>query len=87
MKSEYCCEKRYNDGVNKVLDPIGLKTPCTGLHNVLFLIAFTLNTRSTVRETKAIRNTTWCKLHPLCKGLRPMEMRSKVKQSLGGISL
>lgn len=49
MKCKYCREKRYNDGVKKVLDPIGLKTPCTGLHNVLFLIASTLNTRSTVQ--------------------------------------
>lgn len=87
MKSEYCREKLYNDGVKKVLDPIGLKTPCTGLHNVLFLIAFTLNTRSTVRETKAIRNTTWCKLHQVSNGLRAMEMLTQVKQSLGGISL
>ena len=47
MKSKHCREKRWNDGVKKVLDPIGLKTPCTGLHNVLFLIDSTLNTRST----------------------------------------
>lgn len=49
MKLKYFREKRYNNGVKKVLDPIGLKTPCTGLHNVLFLIASTLNTRSTVQ--------------------------------------
>lgn len=50
MKSKHCREKRYNDGVKKIiLDPIGLKIPCTGLHNVLFLIASTLNTRSTVQ--------------------------------------